>query len=149
MPSPTPTTETTDTSETIDAASPATRPIVATDDELARIAYNADGLVPAIVQDATTREVLMMAWMTAETLALTLAEGRTVFWSRSRQEVWRKGDTSGEVQHVREAAYDCDGDTLLFLVDQQGGGACHTGNRSCFFRSFGAGDTPAAGATSA
>ena len=101
MPSPTPTTETTDTSETIDAATPATGPIVATDDELARIAYNADGLVPAIVQDATTREVLMMAWMTAETLALTLAEGRTVFWSRSRQEVWRKGDTSGEVQHVR------------------------------------------------
>ena len=146
MPSPTPTT---DTTATTDAASAATRPIVATDDELARIAYNADGLVAAIVQDATTREVLMMAWMNAETLDLTLAEGRTVFWSRSRQEVWRKGDTSGEVQYIREAAYDCDGDTLLFLVDQQGGGACHTGNRSCFFRSFGAGDTPAAGATSA
>ena len=146
MPSPTPTT---DTSETTDAASPATRPIVATDDELARIAYDADGLVPAIVQDATTRDVLMMAWMNAETLALTLAEGRTVFWSRSRQEVWRKGDTSGEVQRVRQAAYDCDGDTLLFLVDQQGGGACHTGNRSCFFRTFGAGDAPAAGTTPA
>jgi phosphoribosyl-AMP cyclohydrolase len=81
--------------------------------------------------------VLMMAWMNAETLRLTLAEGRTVFWSRSRQEVWRKGDTSGEVQYVRSARYDCDGDTLLFVVDQQGNGACHTGNRSCFFRSFG------------
>ena len=66
----------------------------------------------------------------------------------SRQEVWRKGDTSGEVQVVREASYDCDGDTLLFLVDQQGGGACHTGNRSCFFRSFGAGDAPGPDATS-
>jgi phosphoribosyl-AMP cyclohydrolase len=123
------------------------RSIPASDDELARVRYNADGLVPAVVQDATTRDVLMMGWMTAETLRLTLAEGRTVFWSRSRQEVWRKGETSGEVQLVREAAYDCDGDTLLFLVDQQGGGACHTGNRSCFFRSFGTGDTPAAETT--
>ncbi len=112
-------------------------PIHASDDDLARVVYNADGLVPAIVQDATTREVLMMAWMNAETLRLTFAEGRTVFWSRSRQEVWRKGDTSGEVQLVRAAYYDCDGDALLFLVDQQGGGACHTGNRSCFHRAFG------------
>ena len=78
----------------------------------------------------------MMAWMNAETLALTLAEGRTVFWSRSRHEVWRKGETSGERQWVREAYYDCDGDTLLFEVEQDGGGACHTGNYSCFFRSF-------------
>jgi phosphoribosyl-AMP cyclohydrolase/phosphoribosyl-ATP pyrophosphohydrolase/phosphoribosyl-AMP cyclohydrolase len=123
------------------STAPSAQPIVVSDDELARVVYNADGLVPAIVQDATTRDVLMMAWMTDETLRLTLAEGRTVFWSRSRQEVWRKGDTSGEVQFVREASYDCDGDTLLFLVDQQGGGACHTGNRSCFFRSFGAGAT--------
>jgi phosphoribosyl-AMP cyclohydrolase len=121
---------------------PAPGPIAATDDELARVRYDADGLVPAIVQDATSHEILMMAWMSAETLRLTLAEGRTVFWSRSRQEVWRKGDTSGEVQHVREARYDCDGDTLLFLVDQQGGGACHTGNRSCFFRAFGSGASP-------
>ena len=117
-------------------------PIPVIDDQLAEVAYNADGLVPAIVQDATTHEVLMMAWMNAETLRLTLEEGRTVFWSRSRQEVWRKGDTSGEVQYVRSAHYDCDGDTLLFVVDQQGGGACHTGNRSCFFRAFGPdGDT--------
>ena len=110
---------------------PATTPpsIDATDDQLAQVTYNADGLVPAIVQDEASGQVLMMAWMNAETLRLTLAEGRTVFWSRSRQEVWRKGDTSGEVQHIREAAYDCDGDTLLFLVDQQGRGACHTCGR--------------------
>ena len=111
-------------------------PITASDEALAAIKYDADALVPAIVQDASTRAVLMMAWMSAETLALTLAEGRTVFWSRSRQEVWRKGETSGERQWVREAYYDCDGDTLLFEVDQDGGGACHTGNYSCFFRSF-------------
>jgi phosphoribosyl-AMP cyclohydrolase len=134
------------TTATTSTPAPA-RPIPASDDELAQVRYNADGLVPAVVQDATTRDVLMMGWMTAETLRLTLAEGRTVFWSRSRQEVWRKGETSGEVQVVRQAAYDCDGDTLLFLVDQQGGGACHTGNRSCFFRSFGTGDTPAAETT--
>jgi phosphoribosyl-AMP cyclohydrolase/phosphoribosyl-ATP pyrophosphohydrolase/phosphoribosyl-AMP cyclohydrolase len=112
-------------------------PIDATDEQLARVRYDANGLVPAIVQDRATREVLMMAWMTAETLRLTLAEGRTVFWSRSRKEVWRKGDTSGDVQRVHSAHYDCDGDTLLFLVDQQGAGACHTGERSCFFRAFG------------
>jgi phosphoribosyl-AMP cyclohydrolase len=144
------TTPPTTTPSTIRPTTPTSsaQPIVATDEQLAQVTYNADGLVPAIVQDATTHEVLMMAWMTAETLRLTLAEGRTVFWSRSRREVWRKGDTSGEVQLVRQATYDCDGDTLLFLVDQQGGGACHTGNRSCFFRSFGAGDTPAPDATS-
>ena len=111
-------------------------PITAGDEALAAVKYDADGLVPAIVQDASTRAVLMMAWMSAETLSLTLAEGRTVFWSRSRQEVWRKGDTSGERQWVREAYYDCDGDTLLFVVDQDGGGACHTGRYSCFFRAF-------------
>jgi phosphoribosyl-AMP cyclohydrolase/phosphoribosyl-ATP pyrophosphohydrolase/phosphoribosyl-AMP cyclohydrolase len=115
-------------------------PIDASDDQLAQVTYDADGLVPAIVQDATTGEVLMMAWMNDKTLRLTLDEGRTVFWSRSRQEVWRKGETSGEVQLVRSAHYDCDGDTLLFRVDQQGGGACHTGARSCFFRAFGPGD---------
>lgn len=133
------------TSTPTSATSPATTartptamaPIHATDDQLAQVRYGADGLVPAIVQDASTGEVLMMAWMTAETLRLTLAEGRTVFWSRSRQEVWRKGETSGEVQLVRSAHYDCDGDTLLFVVDQQGGGACHTGNRTCFHRAFG------------
>ena len=111
-------------------------PIAAGGEALAAVKYNEDGLVAAIVQDASTRAVLMMAWMSAETLALTLAEGRTVFWSRSRQEVWRKGETSGERQWLREASYDCDGDALLFVVDQDGAGACHTGNYSCFFRSF-------------
>jgi phosphoribosyl-AMP cyclohydrolase/phosphoribosyl-ATP pyrophosphohydrolase/phosphoribosyl-AMP cyclohydrolase len=100
------------------------------------IKYNADGLVPAIVQDIATKDVLMMAWMNAETLAMSLEQGRTVFWSRSRQEVWRKGDTSGDRQFIREARYDCDEDTLLFLVEQEGKGACHTGAYSCFFRSF-------------
>ena len=112
-------------------------PIAATPEQLEQVRYDDHGLVPAIVQAADTGKVLMMAWMNAETLRLTLTEGRTVFWSRSRQEVWRKGDTSGEVQHVREAFYDCDGDTLLFVVDQDGGGACHTGEYSCFFSQFG------------
>jgi phosphoribosyl-AMP cyclohydrolase/phosphoribosyl-ATP pyrophosphohydrolase/phosphoribosyl-AMP cyclohydrolase len=75
--------------------------------------------------------------MNAETVRMTLDEGRTVFWSRSRQEVWRKGETSGDRQFVREAYYDCDADTLLFVVEQEGRGACHTGERSCFFRAFG------------
>ena len=110
--------------------------IEAGDEALAAVKYDANGLVPAIVQDEATKAVLMMAWMSAETLALTLAEGRTVFWSRSRQEIWRKGETSGERQWLREAYYDCDGDTLLFVVEQEGGGACHTGKYSCFFRSF-------------
>lgn len=111
--------------------------IDASESQLAEVKYNDDGLVPAIVQEAETGEVLMMAWMNAESLRLTLAEGRTVFWSRSRQELWRKGETSGEVQLVRQAYYDCDGDTLLFAVEQKGSGACHTGARTCFFRSFG------------
>jgi phosphoribosyl-AMP cyclohydrolase len=125
---------------------PVATPIDATDEQLAQVRYDANGLVPAIVQDHATRQVLMMAWMSEETLRLTLAEGRTVFWSRSRQEVWRKGETSGDVQWVRSAFYDCDGDVLLFLVDQQGAGACHTGERSCFFRPFGRSGNPAAAA---
>lgn len=116
----------------------ATTPIPIIACELERVTYNADGLVAAIVQDVASRQVLMMAWMTAETLRMSLEQGRTVFWSRSRQEVWRKGDTSGDRQFIREAAYDCDGDTLLFLVEQEGNGACHTGSYSCFFRTFGA-----------
>lgn len=113
--------------------------IPATADELGRIAFNSDGLVPAIVQCAATGRVLMMAWMNAESLSMTFAEGRMVFWSRSRSELWRKGDTSGDRQFVRRAWYDCDGDTLLFEVDQEGRGACHTGEVSCFFREFGSG----------
>jgi phosphoribosyl-AMP cyclohydrolase len=111
--------------------------IDATPDQLGAVKYTADGLVPAIVQEAGTGQVLMMAWMTADTLRMTLDEGRTVFWSRSRQEVWRKGETSGERQWVKAAYYDCDGDVLLFLVDQDGVGACHTGEHSCFYRRFG------------
>ena len=107
-------------------------------EQLDAVTYNADGLVPAIAQDAETRDVLMMAWMNAESLRMTLEEGRMVYWSRSRQELWRKGDTSGDRQLVREAYFDCDGDTLLFLVEQEGAGACHTGARTCFFRAFGA-----------
>jgi phosphoribosyl-AMP cyclohydrolase len=108
--------------------------------ELSSVKYNSDGLVPAIIQDHRTKDVLMMAWMTEETLLETLESGRTVFWSRSRQQRWRKGDTSGDRQWVRAAYYDCDGDVLLLLVEQEGGGACHTGAPSCFFRAFGSGD---------
>ena len=111
--------------------------LLATAEQLAAVKYDANGLVPVIAQDIATRSVLMMAWMNADTLRATLAEGRMVYWSRSRQEVWRKGDTSGDRQFVREAYYDCDGDTLLFLVEQEGNGACHTGEYSCFFRAFG------------
>ncbi|MEY4032678.1 MAG: phosphoribosyl-AMP cyclohydrolase [Actinomycetota bacterium] len=114
------------------------RVIVASADELAAVKYNPDGLVPAIAQCAETGDILMMAWMNAESLAMTFAEGRMVYWSRSRSELWRKGDTSGDRQFVVSAAYDCDGDTLLFKVHQEGRGACHTGERSCFYREFGA-----------
>ena len=108
-----------------------------TPDQLAAVTFNSDGLVPVIAQDVSNGDVLMMAWMNAESLALTFAEGRMVYWSRSRRELWLKGDTSGDRQFVREAYFDCDGDTLLFKVEQEGKGACHTGERTCFFRSFG------------
>ena len=100
--------------------------------------FDAQGLIAAVATHADTGEVLMVAWMNAETLRMSLEQGRTVFWSRSRQEVWRKGDTSGDRQFIREAYYDCDGDTLLMLVEQEGKGACHTGEYSCFYRPFGA-----------
>ena len=116
---------------------PAAPAIEVTAEQLEAVVYNDAGLVPAIVQDDETGEVLMMAWMTAETLRLTFVEGRTVFWSRSRREIWRKGETSGDTQLVRTARYDCDGDVLLFRVTQECRGACHTGRRSCFYRSFG------------
>jgi phosphoribosyl-AMP cyclohydrolase len=108
-----------------------------TPEQLAEVSWNDQGLVAAIVQDDDSGEVLMMAWMSPASLAQSLAEGRTVFWSRSRQELWRKGDTSGDRQWIRSAHYDCDGDVLLFRVHQEGRGACHTGARSCFFRAFG------------
>lgn len=119
---------------------PDATPISATAEQLAAIKFDANGLVAAIAQDVHTRAVLMLAWMNAETLRMTLAEGRMVYWSRSRQEVWRKGDTSGDRQFVREAYYDCDADALLFLVEQEGKGACHTGEYSCFHRAFGSGE---------
>ncbi len=116
---------------------PSVTPIAATPEELAGIAFNDQGLVPAIVQEQVTGEVLMLAWMNAESLRRTLDSGRTWFWSRSRQELWCKGETSGDRQFVREAFYDCDADAVLVLVEQEGRGACHTGERTCFYRVFG------------
>jgi phosphoribosyl-AMP cyclohydrolase len=117
---------------------PVVTPVPASEGDLAAVTYNAEGLVPAIVQEQGTGEVLMMAWMNEASLRRTLETGRTWFWSRSRQEYWCKGETSGDRQFVREARYDCDGDTLLLVVEQEGRGACHTGERSCFYRAFGA-----------
>jgi phosphoribosyl-AMP cyclohydrolase len=99
--------------------------------DLSKAVYNPDGLMPAIIQQWDTGEVLMLAWMDAEALRRTVTTGRVTFWSRSRQEYWRKGDTSGHVQYVRSAAFDCDADTLLVKVDQVGA-ACHTGTHTCF-----------------
>lgn len=104
------------------------------------IAFNDDGLVPAIAQQHDTGEVLMMAWMNAASIAETLATGRVCYWSRSRRSFWRKGESSGHVQRLVELRYDCDGDTLLLLVDQTGP-ACHTDRRSCFYRAVRAGET--------
>lgn len=94
--------------------------------------WNDDGLIPAIAQQHDSGEVLMMAWMNRAALEETLATGRVCYWSRSRQAFWRKGETSGQQQHLVEARFDCDGDTLLLKVDQSGP-ACHTGRRSCFY----------------
>lgn len=109
---------------------------VPSDELTAAIVFNEAGLVPAIAQEASTGRVLMLAWMNAETLAETLATGRMVYWSRSRQERWAKGDTSGDIQTVVSASYDCDADALLFQVEQRGRGACHTGAGSCFHNSL-------------
>ncbi len=95
--------------------------------------YDSNGLIPAIIQDASTNEVLMMAYMNESSLQKTIETGYTHFWSRSRQKFWKKGETSGHVQEVRTIMYDCDRDTLLIKVIQKGPGACHTGHRSCFF----------------
>lgn len=111
-------------------------PLATSGDHLAAVRYNADGLVPAIIQDRESKDVLMMGWMNEESLRRTLDTGRTWFWSRSRGEYWCKGETSGDRQWVREAYYDCDGDTLLIVVDQEGRGACHTGEHTCFFTTF-------------
>ena len=103
------------------------------------LTYNAEGLIPAIAQDAETREVLMLAWMDAEALRRTLTTGKATYWSRSRKEYWVKGETSGHHQRVVSVAADCDGDTILLTVEQTGA-ACHTGNRTCFFTELTAGD---------
>jgi phosphoribosyl-AMP cyclohydrolase len=97
------------------------------------LVFDEQGLIPAVIQDVENGDVLMVAWMNEDAVRMTLESGRTWFWSRSRQELWRKGDTSGHVQHVREVLYDCDADTLLVKVIQEGA-ACHTGERSCFHR---------------
>ena len=99
------------------------------------IKFDSNGLIPAIVQDSKTKDVLMMAWMNAESLRLTIEKGETVFWSRSRQEIWHKDTTSGNVQKVVEIRVDCDADTLLVFVEPAGP-ACHTGERTCFYRSI-------------
>ncbi len=100
------------------------------------IRWNSDGLLPTIAQDADTGRVLMLAWMNKEALASTLKSGEAVYWSRSRNQLWHKGESSGNVQKIREIQLDCDGDTLLLKVEQKGGIACHTGRESCFFRTL-------------
>ena len=104
--------------------------------DVPQLTYNEAGLIPCIVQDASTREVLMMAWMNEESVRLTLAERTTWFFSRSRQELWHKGGTSGNTQKLVELRYDCDADCLLVLV-KPAGPACHTGNTTCFYRVMG------------
>ena len=126
------------------AATRPVTPIAASEAELAEIRYNAEGLVGAIVQEQGTGDVLMFAWMNEAALRRTLETGRMWYWSRSRQEYWCKGETSGDRQYLRAARYDCDVDALLFVVEQEGRGACHTGEHSCFFRAFGGGATPGA-----
>lgn len=121
---------------------PESTPIDFTEDEIAAVGWNADGLAAAIVQEEGSGQILMLAWVNESSLRRSLETGRTWFWSRSRQEYWCKGETSGDRQFIRRAAYDCDVDAILFVVEQEGRGACHTGQRSCFFRDFGSGASP-------
>ncbi|MHB1565601.1 MAG: phosphoribosyl-AMP cyclohydrolase [Acidiferrobacter sp.] len=100
---------------------------------LTSVRWTAEGLVPAVAQDATSGRVLMLAWMNREALSLTVHEGRAVYWSRSRQRLWRKGEESGHIQRLREIRLDCDGDAILLIVEQVAGIACHTGRASCFY----------------
>ena len=101
-----------------------------------QLRFNEQGLIPAIAQDWKTGEVLMLAWMNCESVQLSVQEGRAVYWSRSRQALWRKGEESGHIQHLKEMRMDCDADTLLIMVDQVGEIACHTGRRSCFYQTL-------------
>jgi phosphoribosyl-AMP cyclohydrolase len=103
---------------------------------LAEIQWNADGLVPAVAQDAVSGKVLMLAWMNRESLQLTVQEGRAIYWSRSRRKLWRKGEKSGHVQKLKALRIDCDADVLLLAVEQVGGIACHTGRECCFYRRY-------------
>jgi phosphoribosyl-AMP cyclohydrolase len=103
-------------------------------DWIEEVAWNAEGLAPAVAQDAASGEVLMLAWMNRESLARTLETGEAVYWSRSRNALWKKGETSGHVQRVREIRIDCDADAIVLKVESVGGVACHTGRRRCFFR---------------
>jgi phosphoribosyl-AMP cyclohydrolase len=108
--------------------------LIMNDDWLDEIKWTADGLVPAIAQDAADGTVLMVAWMNRDALRLTASKGRAVYWSRSRQKLWHKGEESGHEQQVREIRLDCDNDVIMLQVEQRGGIACHTGRRSCFFQ---------------
>jgi phosphoribosyl-AMP cyclohydrolase len=113
--------------------------------DLSNLKFDDNGLIPTIVQEVNTGEVMMMAYMNKDSIEMTLKEGYTYFWSRSRQVYWKKGETSGNTQEVKELLYDCDGDTLLVKVIQNGTCACHTGERTCFYRNLAsqAGDKPA------
>ena len=104
------------------------------DEWLNAIKWNADGLIPVVAQDSGTGKVLMLAWMNREALAATVKEGKAIYWSRSRQKLWRKGEASGHEQIVKDVRLDCDNDTLLLTVEQKGGIACHTGRERCFYQ---------------
>lgn len=119
------------------AETTATPGIITADAFIEKLRFNEAGLIPAIAQQHDTNEVLMMAWMTKETLIETIETKRACYWSRSRKAHWRKGDTSGHIQQVHSIHLDCDGDTILLKIDQTGA-ACHTGERSCFFMELGA-----------
>ena len=107
-----------------------------TDSLIERINWNNQGLIPAIAQDAETKKVLMLAWMNADALAASLDRGEAIYWSRSRQRLWHKGESSGHTQQIIDMRLDCDADTLLLLVEQKGGIACHTGRESCLYQQF-------------
>lgn len=118
---------------------PEATPVPFAEAEIEGLRFDSSGLIPAIVQDVADGAVLMLAYMDVEAVRRTLSSGRSWFWSRSRQELWCKGETSGDRQWVRSVRYDCDADALLVAVEQEGAGACHTGHRSCFYRGFGDG----------
>lgn len=107
-----------------------------TENGLDEIKWTADGLVPVIAQDAETGTILMMAWMNRESLSLSIKEGRAIYWSRSRNKLWRKGEESGHIQQIKDIRLDCDNDVILLKVEQLGGIACHTGRHNCFYKQW-------------